>query len=115
MRWNVRPVGSRSSARSVGWREAARTPGSTPARRSLWLGSRKHAGTRRALHQLGVVHAHADPPDVDQATTHYRQALALAEADYDSPWKEILDGYFPAFMAFFFPAAAAEINWIRSG
>ena len=29
-------------------------------------------------------------------------------ADYDSPWKEMLEGYFPAFMAFFFPAAHAD-------
>ena len=34
----------------------------------------------RALHQLGVVYAHADPPDVEQAAAHYQQALALAEA-----------------------------------
>jgi tetratricopeptide (TPR) repeat protein len=33
-----------------------------------------------ALHQLGVVHAHADPPDTAQAEAHYQQALALAEA-----------------------------------
>jgi tetratricopeptide (TPR) repeat protein len=33
-----------------------------------------------ALHQLGVVHAHTDPPDVAQAEAHYQQALALAEA-----------------------------------
>jgi class 3 adenylate cyclase/tetratricopeptide (TPR) repeat protein len=32
-----------------------------------------------ALHQLGVVYAHATPPDVAQAATHYQQALALAE------------------------------------
>ena len=32
-----------------------------------------------ALHQLGVVQAHADPPDVAQAEAHYQQALALAE------------------------------------
>jgi tetratricopeptide (TPR) repeat protein len=32
-----------------------------------------------ALHQLGVVHAHADPPDAEQAETHYQHALALAE------------------------------------
>jgi tetratricopeptide (TPR) repeat protein len=32
-----------------------------------------------ALHQLGVVQAYADPPDVVQAETHYQQALALAE------------------------------------
>jgi tetratricopeptide (TPR) repeat protein len=32
-----------------------------------------------ALHQLGVVQTHADPPDVEQAEAHYQQALALAE------------------------------------
>ncbi|WP_017720443.1 hypothetical protein [Kamptonema formosum] len=34
-------------------------------------------------------------------------------ADYDSPWKEALDRYFEAFMAFFFPLAHANINWER--
>jgi tetratricopeptide (TPR) repeat protein len=33
----------------------------------------------QALHQLGVVQAHANPPDAEQAEAHYRQALALAE------------------------------------
>jgi tetratricopeptide (TPR) repeat protein len=33
----------------------------------------------RALHQLGVVQAHADPPDVEEAEAHYQQALTLAE------------------------------------
>jgi tetratricopeptide (TPR) repeat protein len=32
------------------------------------------------LHQLGTVHAHANPPDAAQAEAHYQQALALAEA-----------------------------------
>jgi tetratricopeptide (TPR) repeat protein len=32
-----------------------------------------------ALHQLGAVHAHADPPDAEQAETYYQQTLALAE------------------------------------
>jgi class 3 adenylate cyclase/tetratricopeptide (TPR) repeat protein len=32
-----------------------------------------------ALHQLGVVQAHADPPDAKQAEAHYQRALALAE------------------------------------
>jgi tetratricopeptide (TPR) repeat protein len=41
---------------------------------------RKERGNEAlALHQLGVVHAHADPPDAAQAETHYQQALALAE------------------------------------
>jgi tetratricopeptide (TPR) repeat protein len=33
-----------------------------------------------ALHQLGVVQAHAAPPDAEQAEAYYQQALALAEA-----------------------------------
>lgn len=32
-----------------------------------------------ALHQLGAVHAHADPPEVVPAETHYQQALALVD------------------------------------
>jgi tetratricopeptide (TPR) repeat protein len=32
-----------------------------------------------ALRLLGEVTAQREPPDIDQATTHYRQALALAE------------------------------------
>jgi class 3 adenylate cyclase/tetratricopeptide (TPR) repeat protein len=32
-----------------------------------------------ALYQLGVVQAHAGPPDTAQAEAHYQQALALAE------------------------------------
>jgi tetratricopeptide (TPR) repeat protein len=31
-----------------------------------------------ALHQLGTVYAHANPPDVAQAEAHYHQALSLA-------------------------------------
>ena len=33
--------------------------------------------------------------------------------DYDSPWKEMLDAYFPDFMAFFFPEAYNDIDWTR--
>jgi len=32
-----------------------------------------------ALHQLGVVHAHADLPDVAQAEAYYQQAQTLAD------------------------------------
>ena len=32
-----------------------------------------------ALHQLGTVYAHANPPDAAQAEAHYQQALTLAE------------------------------------
>ncbi len=33
--------------------------------------------------------------------------------DYDSPWKEMLEDYFPDFMAFFFPKAHADIDWSK--
>ena len=33
--------------------------------------------------------------------------------DYDSPWKEALDSFFEACLAFFFPQAHAEIDWTR--
>src|SRR5262249_49477237 len=36
-------------------------------------------GEARALHQLGVVYAHAALPVVAQAEVHYQQALALAD------------------------------------
>ncbi len=31
--------------------------------------------------------------------------------DYDSPWKEVLERFFPQFMEFFFPDAHREIDW----
>jgi hypothetical protein len=34
-------------------------------------------------------------------------------ADYDSPWKEALDVYFQAFLAFFFPRIHDDIDWSR--
>lgn len=33
--------------------------------------------------------------------------------DFDSPWKEAIERYFPEFMAFCFPGAHAGINWAR--
>jgi hypothetical protein len=32
-------------------------------------------------------------------------------ADFDSPWKDALNRYFPEFMAFYFPIAHQQINW----
>jgi hypothetical protein len=31
--------------------------------------------------------------------------------EFDSPWKEILEAYFPDFLQFFFPQIHAEIDW----
>jgi hypothetical protein len=33
--------------------------------------------------------------------------------DYDSPWKDAIEQYFPEFMEFYFPAAYAEIDWTQ--
>jgi hypothetical protein len=35
------------------------------------------------------------------------------DSDQDSAWKELLSEYLDAFMAFFFPAAYADIDWTR--
>jgi tetratricopeptide (TPR) repeat protein len=39
----------------------------------------QRGGEALALHQMGNIYAHADPPQVEPAATHYRQALTLAE------------------------------------
>ncbi|MCP4349407.1 MAG: DUF4351 domain-containing protein [Desulfobacterales bacterium] len=31
--------------------------------------------------------------------------------DYDTPWKEVIDRYFPEFIEFFFPKAYQDIDW----
>ncbi|KAF3887197.1 MULTISPECIES: RpnC/YadD family protein [Nostocales] len=33
--------------------------------------------------------------------------------DYDSPWKDIIERFFPRFLEFFFPDAYAVIDWTR--
>jgi predicted ATPase/DNA-binding winged helix-turn-helix (wHTH) protein len=51
------------------------------ARQALDLAQQQKARGNEALalHQLGVVHAHADPPDVAPAEAYYQQALGMAE------------------------------------
>lgn len=39
--------------------------------------------------------------------------MAHAPDDYDTPWKDAVTRYFPAFMAFFFPQAHRQIDWRR--
>ena len=34
-------------------------------------------------------------------------------SDFDSPWKEALEHFFPMFLAFFFPEIFAAIDWSR--
>ncbi|MBD2774566.1 transposase [Iningainema tapete] len=31
--------------------------------------------------------------------------------DYDNPWKEVIEGFFPRFLEFFFPEAYAVVDW----
>ena len=37
--------------------------------------------------------------------------MVKRRSDYDSPWKEIIELFFPQCMAFFFPVAYAAIDW----
>lgn len=38
--------------------------------------------------------------------------MSAGRDDFDSPWKEILDPYYPECLAFFFPAIYADIDWM---
>jgi|GEM_PF-3186211 len=40
-------------------------------------------------------------------------AMSDPHADYDNPWKVALEDYFQPFLAFFFPAAHAIVDWSR--
>jgi len=42
-----------------------------------------------------------------------RGPAGVPMSDYDSPWKEALERYFPEFLDFFFPAVHAGIDWGR--
>ncbi len=37
----------------------------------------------------------------------------MNQADFDSPWKDVLDLFFEAALEFFFPAAHVQIDWAR--
>jgi tetratricopeptide (TPR) repeat protein len=84
---SLRTGGPRGLAGWVAWlSEVCRLGGGGPeawqhACQALELARQRKArgDEARALHQLGVIHAHADPPAVAQAEAHYQQALALAE------------------------------------
>ena len=83
----IRTGGLRGHSRWVAWlSEVCRLAGRGEeawqhARQALDLARQlKERGNEAlALHQLGVVQAHANPPDVVQAEAHYQQALALTE------------------------------------
>jgi tetratricopeptide (TPR) repeat protein len=84
---SLRMGAPRGLARHVAWlSEVCRLAGRGDeawqhARQALDLArQQKERGNEAlALHQLGAVQAHADPPDVAPAEAHYQQALALAE------------------------------------
>jgi tetratricopeptide (TPR) repeat protein len=84
---SLRTGGLRGLAYRVAWlSEVCRLTGRGEeawqhARQALDLARqhKEHGDEAVALHQLGVVYAHAAPPDIAQAEAHYQQALALAE------------------------------------
>ena len=46
----------------------------------------------------------------EQDNAHIVSAEILND-DYDSPWKEAVEHYFPDFMAFYFPEAYDCFDW----
>jgi hypothetical protein len=39
--------------------------------------------------------------------------MAEQRAEFDSPWKEIIEAYFKDFLAFFFPEIHADVDWSK--
>ena len=39
--------------------------------------------------------------------------MTIPRADFDSPWKQALEAYFPQFLDFFFPDIHVDIDWSR--
>jgi len=39
--------------------------------------------------------------------------MTKQRTDYDNPWKEVIESFFPQFLEFFFPDAYAVIDWTR--
>lgn len=39
--------------------------------------------------------------------------MSEANTEYDSPWKQLLETYFEAFIGFFFPDASRQIDWTQ--
>jgi tetratricopeptide (TPR) repeat protein len=80
-------TGARQAPQRVAWlSEVCRLAGHSEdawqyARQALDLARqlKERRNEALALHQLGVVQAHADPPNVAPAAAHYQQALALAD------------------------------------
>ncbi len=44
---------------------------------------------------------------------HHLMTSERERSDNDSPWKEVLEAYFPQAIQFFFPETAALIDWER--
>src|SRR5262245_47392794 len=84
---SLRTGGLQGNAYRVAWlSEVCRLAGRSEeawqyARQALDLAwqHKERANEALALLQLGVVHAHADPPEVVQTEAYYHQALGLAD------------------------------------
>jgi len=40
-------------------------------------------------------------------------SMTEQRTDYDNPWKQVIEDFFPDFLEFFFPEAYAVIDWTR--
>ena len=55
-------------------------------------------------------HTSASSADQEQAAA---SQVPTPRTDFDSPWKEAIEQYFQDFLAFFFPAMHAGIDWTK--
>ena len=39
--------------------------------------------------------------------------MTKQRTEYDNPWKEIIEDFFPNFLEFFFPAVYSIIDWTK--
>jgi len=50
---------------------------------------------------------------IEQDVEPKEELIGTPSDQYDGPWKEAIEHYFPEFMVFYFPDASAEIDWSK--
>lgn len=66
-----------------------------------------------SFHTVAGMPPRRKPPRPAPSAQRPRASLNERD-DHDSPWKDAIEGAFPEFMAFYFPAAHAAIDWARA-
>src|SRR5439155_8623481 len=62
---------------------------------------------------LGAAHVSTSCNVTARSVGFSLSARSRVVSDYDSPWKEALEHFFPAFLQFFFPRVHELVDWER--